>query len=398
MKVFVAIFRRDATRTTTLSLETALDWLCLHLSTEELPRLFTDADIVSGGDEKLSVAKVNANVELGDKSSSETNFTKMTTIEDTMPTHTTTFNRDMTRRNDNGVTLKPVDIVSPASKATEKAKLDQNEMNDEDNEAATRKQWLLQQYQYEDEDEGIGNDEKAEAKNQITLSTPLEKSVEERRLEKLEIQIKEDRESLNDEAANYMRSKYEIADLKKRLKKSEQQAKGLRAKIQKKKAKEAELAKAAMIDGDDTPEEDEEYGGGGGGGLFDLFGANEETDEPTDTVAASTTTTDEIPSVKKFIAPLSADIPNSWSGKTPKEILLEHCRKRKIPKPTFSKNPDTQNGCIVKLKMKTDVLVEHQGPFCTFKDGEQFAATKALYEIASDLPLYQLLPPVFRGK
>ena len=47
---------------------------------------------------------------------------------------------------------------------------------------------------------------------------------------------------------------------------------------------------------------------------------------------------------------------------------------------------------------KNDLVVSHAGPFCSLKDGEQYASTQALYEISSDLPLYQLLPPIFRGK
>ena len=42
-----------------------------------------------------------------------------------------------------------------------------------------------------------------------------EKSIGEVRLEKLETQIKEDKASVNDDVANYMRSKYELADMKK---------------------------------------------------------------------------------------------------------------------------------------------------------------------------------------
>ena len=37
-----------------LSLDPLLDWLCMHLPTEELPKLFTDISPLVGGDEKLS--------------------------------------------------------------------------------------------------------------------------------------------------------------------------------------------------------------------------------------------------------------------------------------------------------------------------------------------------------
>jgi len=59
---------------------------------------------------------------------------------------------------------------------------------------------------------------------------------EETRLQKLQALIPEDRASLADDGANYMRSKYETAEIKKRLRKLENQAKGLRGKVEKQKA------------------------------------------------------------------------------------------------------------------------------------------------------------------
>lgn len=41
------------------SLEALLDWLCMHLPTEELPKLFTDMDPLVGGDEMLSKVTFN---------------------------------------------------------------------------------------------------------------------------------------------------------------------------------------------------------------------------------------------------------------------------------------------------------------------------------------------------
>ena len=42
------------TSSSLLTLDHALDWLCMNLTTEELPRLFTDVDVVSGDDDMLT--------------------------------------------------------------------------------------------------------------------------------------------------------------------------------------------------------------------------------------------------------------------------------------------------------------------------------------------------------
>ncbi len=86
---------------------------------------------------------------------------------------------------------------------------------------------LLQQHQYEEDSDDVV--EKNGARDESSGFAPVEKMVEEVRLEKLErqIQVYQDT-SLYDDAVNYMQSKYEIADLNKRqLKKAEQQAKNL---------------------------------------------------------------------------------------------------------------------------------------------------------------------------
>ena len=97
-----------------------------------------------------------------------------------------------------------------------------------------------------------------------------------------------------------------------------------------------------------------------------------------------------------YVPDLLADIPSDWTGKRPKDLFLEQCRKKKIPKPIFSKIPATKNGCTIKLKMKggAENVIQHEGPFSSFKDAEHFVSTKALYELDPNVPLYRLLPPL----
>ena len=97
----------------------------------------------------------------------------------------------------------------------------------EDEDVAEKKRLLPQQHQYEEDSDDVV--EKNGARDESSGFAPVEKMVEEVRLEKLErqIQVYQDT-SLYDDAVNYMQSKYEIADLNKRqLKKAEQQAKNL---------------------------------------------------------------------------------------------------------------------------------------------------------------------------
>lgn len=381
-----------------LSLDPLLDWLCMHLPTEELPKLFTDISPLVGGDEKLSKVTFEGtdktdSVE-GDGDGTRRDVWDLTSNQ--FPSDTSVGANETKDSNPN------VDVDGGCKKPSTQNGENDKVSNEVDEEAAERKRWLLQQYQYDDdsndEEDNGPNDDTAKVQEDVVIA---EKSIEEVRLEKLEKQIKEDRDSLNDDAANYMRSKYEIADLKKQLKKAEQQAKGLRAKIAKqRKAKEAEEAAAAAAEetGEGSgnlqnDELDEDYNGG----ISGLFGdgvAPAPAPAPAPARSGPVTIASSTPST--YVPTLSADIPSGWTGKTPKVLFLEHCRKKKIPKPFFSKMPGTRNGCSVRIKGGEERIIEHVGPFSKFKDAEHFVSTKALYALAPELPLYQLLPPIFR--
>jgi len=368
----------DNTAANPMSIDRILDWMCMHLPTKDLPKLFTDTETgpLDPGDEKLSKITFEGILDSCDGESSE----KYASINNSL------LVPEQIGANKNGLINNfAVDRI----RDSESAEVEDIARALKEEEEAAKRQWLLQQYQYEDheqDEEGVLQlPEKPvhEIKNptEVVDEVPLEKNIEEVRLEKLEMQNKEDRASLNDDVANYMRSKYEIADLKKKLRKTEQQAKGLRAKIAKMKAKEKE---EAGIEEDQHDEKDD-----CNGGIFSLFDNDvaPESNQPETTVIQSV-----------YIPELSANISPDWTGKRPKELFLEQCRKKKTPKPSFSKIPATKNGCAIKIKLEGGVekVVQHEGPFSSFKDAEHFASTKALYELDPNVPLYRLLPPLFR--
>jgi ATP-dependent RNA helicase DHX29 len=359
----------DTTATTSdlYTVESALDWLCLNLPAEELPALFTEHNVR----EALSQTT--------------------TSVEVIQPTPQQFQSGSNEIRFDESSNQHLLFESSDNSKETED--------HDADDEA--KKAWILNQYQYEEEedDDAVNADEKAD-------DTPFQPRVEvmlsplELRLQTLETEIKELHSEVNDEASNYMRSKYEIKEMKKELSKLQGQAKKLRGQVAKSKVvaeQVPQVAKLVVVEekkelegGEDAMDEDM-------GGCFGMFNEPNE-----DHVPQKPPETKEPPAVEvEEYDPLrlrssTPSIPKEWTGTTPKDQLEVWCKKRKVARPTFTKLPHTSNGCRMKIKTKPDVCLEEKGPFYDFVDAQQFLATRALYQMSSELPMYRMFPPVFR--
>jgi hypothetical protein len=54
--------------------------------------------------------------------------------------------------------------------------------------------------------------------------------------------------------------------------------------------------------------------------------------------------------MKDFVDIPEESIPKNWTGKTPKVMLEEWCRKEKLPKPNFQKM--SMNGCRLRVQLK----------------------------------------------
>ena len=435
-----------------LSLEAALDWLCLYLPSNELPRLFTDINHRRQDDNynddrlknNISIIKAMEDFDVNhhnDDTQTLTTKPTHTTIASSspipvlLPQHGITSNmKENPNENhvyDDSTNNNPHYFIQKNKSSNQghnvniKSNDDANIQNvdDEAAAAAAKRDWLLSQYQYEayeeeeeeEEDEAYNNCDQQtyggvnvqpqtqHAQNQkLMQGTGQEQAVplvikeeeekrelfpEEVRLHRLEGEIQELKEDVNNEANNYMRSKQEIKEMKGNLRKMENQAKGLRGKIAKKLAKwtsgKKDETTTSLERDKEKSEEDEAVGCVAG--LFDM---------PQDGIQ------DNEALVKK-IHYIDVDIPRDWTGKTPKVMLIEHCRKLKWRKPTFNKMENTTNGCILTVKrmqhQEPCTIITEEGPFRSIQDAEHYVSTRALYNLNQELQLHLLMPPSFRA-
>ena len=404
------------------SLENMLDWYCLHLDAKDLPTLFVDTDIKNKAMENSTMK-----VELLEPSvvSNESDTTKTKESQRSDPSFDA---------HKSFLLKHAIDSEKDESKA-------RSATNDEGNQA-DHKAWILSMYEY-DNGEDVAKDtetvqdtadgipaQHADGNQDLPVkeSTPFP---EEARLAKMEKELAELRASANDDASNYMRSKHEVKALKKEVSKLQGSVKKLQAKVAKmrlKRQQEAEEIAGTPIT-DDTLEPDssnqtkddaDEANIGGFGG--DLFGTNhsDEEDEGGPGVrhtmdrrnqAATTTSkdheTDPEPESKEeacstkpvdILSRSTPAIPIDWTGSTPKNVLFEYCKRKRLPRPTFPKNKRVKERLQLVVKTIPDpISLEYEGPFHSVEDGQNLLAMKALFKISPDLPLYQMFPPVFRN-
>ncbi|KAJ7415041.1 hypothetical protein WISP_80048 [Willisornis vidua] len=91
----------------------------------------------------------------------------------------------------------------------------------------------------------------------------------------------------------------------------------------------------------------------------------------------------------------------SWTGKSPKQFLIDWCRKNfpKSPNPSFEKVPVGKYWkCRVRIVKSSDDVMA-MCPTIVTEDGMQaqhLAATLALYHLTKGQSVHQLLPPTYR--
>jgi ATP-dependent RNA helicase DHX29 len=208
---------------------------------------------------------------------------------------------------------------------------------------------------------------------------------------------------LNDEAQKYMMSKHEIQEMRKKARQLRNAVQGFRRKVQKSSkaadkedtrnpttfvSEEAEsdndnagLFSIFEQDGDDAQESPEAPVGehSDQGGLCSMF--EDESEEAVDVPPITTAAPD-------------YSIPSKWTSKTPKKILEEWCQNKKVHRPTYHQR--SAGGAQIIVNTKPSISIEEERPFADFTDAQHYLATRALYELNPNLPMYRLLPPVFR--
>ena len=387
--------------------ETALDWLCVHLTTAELPTLFTEGKVRDG-----VVAETTSAAELTVLSAPKSSFAGSERND-----NDSAYHEEFVRK------MQDATISLDAQKASAE--------NTEDQEAkAAQKAWLLQQYEYEEEEEKEEDEEVDNETHQNILNAndledeavlnikdekpqPIEEASiflpEELVLKGLQEELKQLECDLNDEAGNYMRSKHEIKEMQKKGKNLRKRVNGMEAKVAKLKAKQRQ--EAASEDQVEVAID----GGEEAGVTMSLFDDGEESDKEenelppidifstpspapnTSTQKASLNENEVECKTNSTVIHVPKDsIPKSWTGKTPKVILEEWCRKEKLPKPIFRKRGLRDCTLLLKLNKSGRNNLEIEQDAGAYVDAQNFAATRAMYRLNPNLPLYRILPPFHR--
>jgi ATP-dependent RNA helicase DHX29 len=396
-----------------ITLESALDWLCLHLSTQELPPLFTEGQIRES------------------ETAASSGMADPLTV---LPATARPVSIDAQQEH---VLLTTDFATNPQFQSAKESASANLQEKDEDDKAA-QKTWLLQQYEYvADDEQDIGlNDvirDEMDTANATTrrkersLATPLatlepavdaaainessanavdnvadpvtvaEPTVQEMQLQALQEELRQLEADLKDEAALYMLSKYEVKELQKRTKNLRKQVQGMQRKVEKQRVQSrqnqvAVLSKVVSMDQvDDAADEGEEVETGGMSSMFEEEQAPQEPLQP----ATNDTTLQDADDGNAVDIPKDS-IPKSWTGKTPREILQDWCRKQKLQRPMYQKL--SRNGCSIRVKLGPSniVYLEQRGPYPSYVDTQEYMATKALFDINPDLPLYRIFPPFHR--
>ena len=396
-----------------ITLETALDWLCLHLSTQDLPPLLTEGS-VREQEQQSSVTGA-------------TPTTTSTSLEVLTPTRIIleTDSDDIATREKDELP-EPAVPVPPHLRERDREKKEPSP-NRNENEQSSAKAWILQQYQFEEEEqhgeeEGVGDDGVMEevvndSTNGSASSSQALPAVaalapapivdpNQKRLEEMEEQLRQREADLKDDASNYMRSKQEIKQMQNSTKKLRQQVQGLKKKMEKARAAAEREAAETVAVSHAAPDNGADMGGGFFGGESDNDDDDEEGfaaslfDQPIQSAVAKSNSDDkeeeeDLPPPSDPVVPKDS-VPSGWTGKTPKEILEDWCKKEKLRKPQFFKLP-SRNGARIRVDTKPNSMSMATDNFMgSYADAQQYLATKVLYQLNPDLPLYRLFPPYHR--
>jgi ATP-dependent RNA helicase DHX29 len=406
-----------------ITLESALDYLCLNVPTLELPPLFTDGqlrDSLRRGDNNGSNGQHSNSLTVLKFAARQADSGQLDDEEDRMTDSNILLKKDM-------------DINSNSLPSNGASDLQRKQ---EEQDAAEQKAWLLQMYgEYENVDEtdnDDNNDPKEEThgletaaqndKQESPMLTPDNTSgfmsAEEIELQTTERELQELQDDVNNEANNYMRSKVEIKQLKQQCNIMKKDIASLRRKverIQREKiaaaaasgtaaplydaVKEEELAPADIFGNTENDEEmDDEQDHGGN--IFDIFGDNAGNEDPSRVSGSNP----EDAGVYQFSLPertslVDCPIPKYWTGTTPKKTLEETCKKKKLGQPKFSRLPSKSGyrlSVAISKKVNATEWIALATDFTNNSSLQDYLAAQALYAIDSTIPVYLLFPPALK--
>ncbi|KAI1318582.1 ATP-dependent RNA helicase dhx29 [Mortierella claussenii] len=340
--------------------EDALDWLCMHLDSEKLPRGFADK-LYHDEDMKISV---HASQSFGEHTPSLPDSATMSFPPTARPQQ---------------------EVSSPPGTEPE-----QRPMADISGNSATgskEKEWILQAALVENSDEEAEDPNERYVNYKMTLTeltqalaeteAPTDKKAISRKMDTINSKINDlDIDfTFNKKMAESM-LKQRIIDEKKKAKKSKRK----KEKEQEALRKERQAAEGARGSEDD------------GGDMLGFMG-DMEVLGAIDSAAVQQ---------EQFSVRQRVMANPSWSGGSPKVVLAEFCRKKdRHSKITYKKAPRSTPAASMAMVTVTwgsgsVSLAEMSEEGCeSMAEAENYVATKMLYELTS-LPLYRSLPPTYR--
>lgn len=368
-----------------ITLETALDWLCLNLTTLELPALFTDGQL-------------------------RQDLSTVTTVD------SLTVLQESTLKNEaDGSPEENVLAVDHACRFNDSnINVNQEEDAQREQQDKEHKNWLLQQYAYEEEDEERDDESDVDdvacqtADTIIQADQSQQLSPDEKLLEQEEKSLAELEADLGNDANNYMRSKAEIKLLQIQAKKSRQKVNGLRKRVERNRLRQQQSQGVEnendKIGGDTSVPAPKEGGevievieDNGTGGMFDIFAPDNDdvnAEESTEKENSQIAVVEELPEQRDF------RIPKGWTGTTPQKKLDELMKKQKLPKPKYTKLPRINDGyvlsAILDKKQPPQTWEAKARDFDKGSSIKDYLATQALYTINPTVQLYSIFPQPFR--
>eukprot|EP00934_Nitzschia_sp_Nitz4_P001936 Nitzschia sp. Nitz4//scaffold44_size153857//12474//17017//NITZ4_002696-RA/size153857-snap-gene-0.201-mRNA-1//-1//CDS//3329552082//1936//frame0 len=360
-----------------ITLPSALNWLCLHLSPAELPSLFTEG---------LDFTQDSSNQD----------SRNVVTVLPMMPSQ-----RTDTNPKDAASQVKETRLESSTSPPVPPMPLPESttkQQTSEDEEAkAKQKAWLLERYAMMEDEEN----QKEEPCNSVGGGESTTPALEDCLPEELELQQQEQElaelaADVNNDANNYMRSKQEIRQLKAELRQKQQLVSGLRKRAEKLKAKKKKEEPQPVAIIEKTTEAEDE-----GGGFVDIFGSSGQDSDEEGGRVESGMTDSQAPTLVPTEVPKSlidAIIQKSWTGSTPKKVLDERCKKMNIPKPKYTQLPNKAGFRLqvsLKKKQPPKSWDARHSDFTKGSSLQDYLALLALYGMDPNLELYRMFPPSF---
>ena len=393
-----------------ITLESALDWLCINVPTLDLPPLFTDGNLRNS---LMQEEKKGGSNNSEDETSSPLTVLKFVSSSAALESQSASrdLNQEEEIKKNESAKQQRQKQQERLEKIQKEKQIAKEKAEQEEREAAKKR--LLEQYAeyHSDSDDERDTGESNIDSNQSQTNL----SPQEVELASKEAELNELEADLGCDANNYMRSKQEMKLLRNEVKKLKQQVAGMRRKVEnQKRQREKELREIKEKEDQPEYEEEEENGGGffGGGGFFDNEAEDDEEEvDEINTKIVSITIDDK---AKELV---DCPIPKGWTGTTPRKILEDTCRKQRLGRPKFLNmggGPSggyKLSGIDVRKRKKTkgthdssnqdpsikDEWIALSSEFSTGSSLPDYLALKALYQIDSNKPLYGMFPPAFRS-